>query len=162
MPIGLDQAPEVIGVALAEKADGLNLGQVRRVVARQILHIQAVAMAIDEGANETPFMQEMQTLRGGPHEIRVAGVGIIGSQRLAKSGGGVDHDQEDRRSDRQLVALEFQPHQLPLRGEIDLFLRRAEPGDRQGIERRGRDEMLDAGWCQWFAGRECFGHGYFV
>src|SRR6185436_13581696 len=47
--------------------------------------------------------------------------------------------EHDRGQHRNPMASELQRHQLPLRGEVDLFLLRGGALDRIGVERGGRD-----------------------
>src|SRR3546814_9781819 len=78
MEIGPHQAPEVIGIAAAEKAQRLHLARVRRVFPLQGFDIHLEAIAVDEGPDETALVEQMDGVRWRIDGARIAGLQVIG------------------------------------------------------------------------------------
>ena len=135
-------APVFISLAAAEEAHRLNQLVVLGVFALPVLRVEAEAVAIDEGADEAALVvEEMELLRRGEDGVHVARMQRIGRQELADEDRRIEDQEEAARKHRQAMPAEAPPHHLPLRGEIEPFLLRRQPLDRQGIEGRGRHHM---------------------
>ncbi len=133
-----------IGVAEAEEAQRLDLREIRRVDALQRFHVEAVVVAVDEGPDEAPVLEEMDVLRRREDEIVVPAVEPIGRQELADQDRGVKHHQHHAGDDSEPVALQLPPHHAPLRGEIVPLLLRGHLLDGMRIERLRRDVVRQA------------------
>src|SRR5438552_4622272 len=76
------------------------------------------------------------------NEIHMTRMQIVRGENFAEQNRDVGKAEECTGDDRHPVALEFPPHQPPLRGEKDLALGFGHPFDRQGIKGRGRHIMF--------------------
>src|SRR3546814_1356715 len=85
MQVGCELAPERIAVATAEEAQRLHLVGIGRILARQVLHVELVVVAVDEGADELPVVEQVQGLRRRVDVADVAAVQIVGRQEFARS-----------------------------------------------------------------------------
>ena len=95
METGVDGAPELVFIAAAEEAQLLHLGRVIGVFALQGLGIQLEAVAIDKGADELAFMEQMHGLRRRQHAADILGVLMIGRDELADQDRAIEDGQEN-------------------------------------------------------------------
>ena len=89
MPVHLHQAPPVIGIALAEKAELLRLAGVVAILPLQRLHVELVVLGVHERTDEFAFMEQPQLLRRRIDEVDIAGLDVVGRQELADEDRGV-------------------------------------------------------------------------
>src|SRR6516162_4496956 len=68
MKIALPEAPEEIALAMAEEAQRLHDVGILAVDPLQVVHVEAVVVAMNEGSDEVAIMEEMDRLRGRKDE----------------------------------------------------------------------------------------------
>ena len=134
MQVARDQVPKDVLVAVTQEPEFLDLARVGGIVALQIIHVEVIVEPVDERSDELPVVEKVYGLGWRADEIGVAGIRIVGCDQFGDRQKAVDQDQEHGRDHRQPVALEFPPHQPPLRGEVDPFLRGRQLGDGRDIE----------------------------
>src|SRR5260370_10357035 len=140
MEIALEEAPERVAVAVAEKADGLRLAGILGVDAPQIAHVEVIIVAVDEGPDELPVMKQMDALRRREDEIGVARLVVVGRQDLAHRDRQIHGKEDGAGQHGDAVALQLPPHHAPLRRHVVALLRRRHHLRRIRIERlRGRE-----------------------
>src|SRR6266446_7529987 len=92
--IALDEAPELIAVAVAEESDRLWLAGILGVDAPQVAHVEPIIVTVDEGPDEMPVVKEMDALRRREDEVGMARLIVVGRQDLADRDRQI-HRQED-------------------------------------------------------------------
>ena len=75
----LEQAPEAIFIAAAEKAERLNLGGVGCVLSLQRVHVEAEIVADHMWADEATFMEEAHRLRRRIYVVDVTRLIVVGT-----------------------------------------------------------------------------------
>ncbi|MND33130.1 hypothetical protein D3C80_237150 [compost metagenome] len=89
-----NEAPEFVGIALAEEAEPLHLVGIVGVDAPQVLHVQRHLLAVDEWPDERPVMKQMHRLRRRIDVIHVARVEIIRRKKLGDDDRQIAEQQE--------------------------------------------------------------------
>src|SRR5437016_11091949 len=85
----------------------------------------------------------MQLLRRGVDVVGVARVQVVWRDELAYQDRGVERRQHDRRRDRDAVAAELPPHDLPLRGAVEALLLRRQRLAGVGVPGLARNIVID-------------------
>ena len=120
--IAVQEAPELVLVPTAEKAQRLDLGGVLRVPPLHGGQVEFHAVAVDERPDEPAFVDQLDRLRGRINAFRIPGVEVVRGDHLAHQGGCIDQEQDHAGNERDPVALELPPHDLPLRSAVKLLL----------------------------------------
>ncbi len=116
------QAPELVGIALAEEAQLLRLAGVLGIDTLQRVGVALHLEPVDERAEEAALVEKMDALRRREDVLHVARLQIVGRDPFADHRREIHQRQEDRRDHGRPVAAEAPPHQLPLAGHVVLFL----------------------------------------
>src|SRR5262245_11201865 len=88
-------------------------------------------------------MEEPDSLRWRVDGIDVARGEVVRRQELAKHDHEIENGEDDARDEGKPVALEFPPHELPLRSHVDSLLLLAHHLRGGGIEGRGRHKVFE-------------------
>ena len=115
---GFKEAPEVVGVAVTEKAKWLDAVVVNGELALQRRHIQFVVVSIDKGSDKLAFVKKVNRLWRRMDKPGVSGMQVIRSDPFGERGNEIKKQQDDARDQRQFVAPQFPPHQPPLGSQI--------------------------------------------
>ncbi|MNZ82460.1 hypothetical protein D3C78_1011580 [compost metagenome] len=116
MGSALEQAPEVIGIALAEETQRLDIRRHVPIDPSQIVHVERHFPAVNEGADKFSVIEQVNGLRWGVDVLDIAGMEIIGREEFADQDRKVKHHQKSAGPDRDLVLSELPPHETQLRG----------------------------------------------
>src|SRR3954468_17112902 len=140
---GIEEAPEAILVAQAQEAQAVDLAGIVGVVALQVLEVELHVGAVHERPDKASLVEEMQPLRRRVDVLRVARGEVVGRDQLAHQDRGIERRENDRRGDRDAVAAELPPHDLPLRGAVEALLLRGHRLRGVRIPRLARDVVRD-------------------
>ena len=119
MAVGLEKAQELVGIAFGEKAHRIACRRVRLVDALERLHVAHTLERMDHRAHRALPLDRLWRQIGplGRHGIRV-GIG----EEIGKHHHEVEQHDHHARNERQPVAPELPPGELPLRGNrVALF-----------------------------------------
>src|SRR5207248_4785813 len=97
----------------------------------------------DERADQAAVVEVMHPLRRRIDVVGVARLQVVGRDELAHQDREVERREHDAGGDRDAVAPELPPHDLPLRGAVEALLLRGQRFRRIGIPRLARNIVLD-------------------
>src|SRR5688572_7385985 len=137
MQVTLPQAPELVGIAAAQKTNRKHLAPVISIFAFQRVHVELHVTPVDEGSDIGSFVKQVEGLGRSVDEIDIAGMQIVRRQELADENREIKRGEQNARGKGDLVPLELPPHQPPLRGHVDAHMLVRHRFDRGGIEGGG-------------------------
>ena len=116
--IGVDHAPETVGLAAHQEAHRVEYRPVLHELALEGLHVYLAGEPVDEGeAQASVGIDHADARWRRVDEPRVLGQRAVGGAELVGEGDQIRKQQNEAGDDRHAVLPELAPHQLPLRGD---------------------------------------------